>query len=244
MNLCDAHCHLANLNESLPLSPLLDEAILHGITRFLSSALSVSELHFYDQLSHPNICYSAGIHPFYEACDLTISDLIPLLEENKIWAIGEIGLDRANPDFPAMEKLFIKQLELAAKYQLPVVLHIVGHQTRAYEILREFKLKYLIHGYAGSIPAFRDFQKLDSYFTISERILRPDKAELLNEMIGSGRFLFETDITRHYLAEGEANPLLRLPDLVETCAAQLTMNTQWLIKVQARNYHALTGFEI
>ena len=130
---------------------------------------------------------------------------------------------------------------MAAKYELPVVLHIVGHQQRAYDILRDYPLKFLIHGYAGSTPAFENFLKLDSYFTISERILKPDKETLLTAMMNSGRFLFETDITRHYLIAGEANPLLRLKTLLAACAERFDIGISWLTQVQALNYQLLSG---
>ena len=61
--LIDAHCHLANLAETMPLPALLEEASNKGIKRFLSSALRSSELDFYQNLNDPRVKFSAGIHP-------------------------------------------------------------------------------------------------------------------------------------------------------------------------------------
>jgi len=245
MNYCDAHCHLANLSQIMSLEPLLTEASAHHITRFLSSALRQAELTWYRAKAQEyNIIYSAGMHPNFEACDLLYEDIEKLCQEKQIWAIGEIGLDKGNSEFALMKANFIKQLDLAMDYRLPVVLHIVGYQQEAFDILREYPLKYLIHGYAGSIQAFRQFLKLDSYFTISERILHEDKRDLLKEMLQSRRFLFETDITQYYVKEGEANPLLRLEKLVTEVAAEFKLDAAILQRLQAANYQLLTGHNI
>jgi TatD DNase family protein len=244
MNLCDAHCHLANLAETMPLQALLDEAAEHNITHFLSAALSKSELKYQQQLatvSRSKLLFSAGIHPNFEPCDLEYRDIEELCNNGLIWAIGEIGLDRGNPEYALMRETFIRQLDLALNHRLPVVLHIVGHQQEAFDILRSYPLKFLIHGYAGSIDAFRTFMRLDSYFTISERILKEDKHDLLKEILKSRRFLFETDITRYYVKEGEANPLLRLNAVVDQVAKLFKLDPLILIRIQAANYGLLTG---
>ena len=245
MNYCDAHCHLANLSQSMPLEPLFVEASEQHITRYLSSALTKADLGWYQEhAAQHHILYSAGIHPNFEHCDLEYADIHNLCEQKRIWAIGEIGLDRGNPEFALMRDTFVKQLDLAMDYRLPVVLHIVGYQQEAFEILREYPLKYLIHGYAGSTQAFRQFLRLNSYFTISERILSEDKRELLKEMLKSRRFLFETDITQYYVQEGEKNPLLRLISLVEQTAGLFKVDPAILQRLQAANYQLLTGDRI
>lgn len=244
MKICDAHCHLANLAEIMSLPALLDEAAELGITHFLSSALRKSELSYYKELTEETgnkVLYSAGIHPFFEACDLEYADLEELCQRNLIWAIGEIGLDRGNPEYAVMEDIFVRQLDLAMDYRLPVVLHIVGHQQQAFDILRSYPIKYLIHGYAGSLQAFQTFTRLDSYFTISERILKEDKRDLLKAMLKSRRFLFESDITQYYVKEGEANPLLRVKAVLDEVAEIYNIDPSILISIQAANYQALTG---
>ncbi|MCK9557263.1 MAG: TatD family hydrolase [Candidatus Cloacimonetes bacterium] len=247
MMLCDAHCHLANLSQMMPLKPLLEESLSQGISHYLSSALCKEDLEYYAQnRDQKGIClrYSAGIHPSFDECDLELADLRRLCEEKLVWAIGEIGLDRNNPDKQEMQDTFIRQLELARSYSLPVVLHIVGHQQEAYNILSRYPLRYLMHGYAGSVEAFQSFLKLDCYFTISERILREDKRMLLKAMLDSGRYLFETDITRYYVQEGEHNPLLRLKNVIARSAELSGIPVDTLTKEQAINCKRLTGYDL
>lgn len=238
----DAHCHLANLAQAMPMEAALKEAQDRGIKGFLSNALTKAELKWYEaNAAHYGIAYSAGIHPHFAPCDLEYKDIERLCQKQRIWAVGEIGLDRMNKDFSAMRQGFIRQLELAAEYTLPVVLHIVGHQQAAYEILREYPLRYLIHGYAGSTEAFRLFLKLDAYFTLSERLLKKDKRLLLSEMLASKRYFLETDITRYYVKPDEVNPLLRLIDLAEIVSQSHAIDICELKATQYDNYLKLRG---
>jgi TatD DNase family protein len=239
MNLIDAHCHLANLNAAMPLEPLLEEAHSKGITRFLSSALTKAEVHYHLSNPREGVLFSAGIHPNYDECDLDLADIARLCEDRRIWAIGEIGLDRSNPDLERQEEVLEQQLALAVKHRLPVVLHIVGHQQRAYEILSRYPLKYLVHGYAGSVEAFRLLSRLESWFTVSGRILRPDKKQLLREMVSQGRYLFETDITRHYVKQNEPNPLLRLLDVFWRASELSGVKGEELEQAQEASYREL-----
>ncbi|HNQ43539.1 MAG TPA: TatD family deoxyribonuclease, partial [Candidatus Cloacimonadota bacterium] len=86
--------------------------------------------------------------------------------------------------------------------------------------------------------------KLDSYFTISERIMQEDKRDLLKEMLKSRRFLFETDITQYYVSDGEVNPLLRLESLIRQVAELFKLDPAILQRLQAANYQLLTGHSI
>ena len=63
MNLIDAHCHLANLNQLMPVKPLLEEAEKLGIFFWLSSVLTQSEIAWHQNNPDNRIAYSAGIHP-------------------------------------------------------------------------------------------------------------------------------------------------------------------------------------
>ncbi len=241
MNYIDAHCHLANLAEVVSLPSLLDEAEAAGIGFFASSALRKCEVAWHLANPDPRIVFSAGIHPNFDECDLDMKYLRKLCEDTSLWAIGEIGLDNNNPEIAVQREDFTKQLELAADFHLPVVLHLVGHQEEAFSTLKQYPLKYLIHGYAGSVQGFNQLKRLDAIFTISNRIVKEDKLDLLNAMLTHQRILFETDITQYYLKDGEQNPLLRLPALVQKCSELSQIPVPNLLSLQARSAKYLFG---
>lgn len=233
MQFTDAHCHLANLAQKYDAVAFIREAEQKGIQSFISNALSRKEIAWHQAHPIPSVKWHAGIHPSFDECDLDLEDMRNLLSAKEICAVGEIGLDRNNPELDWQRKIFLAQLQLAQEYSLPVVLHIVGHSQEAFELMREYPLKYLVHGYAGSLEAFRNFCRLDCCFTISSRLLKSDKQELLQEMLSYGRILFETDMTQYYVRDEKSNPLLELLDLVKQVSELSNITVNSLQEMQA-----------
>ncbi len=237
----DAHCHLANLAETHALEPLLLQAQKAGISGFISSALRRSEIQWHRQNPSHTVIWSTGIHPNFDECDITLDDLEDLARRHQIHAIGECGLDRGNPDLHSQIEILGRQLSLAERYDLPVILHLVGLLHVAIPLLKHYPLTYLVHGYAGSKEGLNQLMALDSYFTISSRICKPDHAALLTAIIASGRYFLETDITQYYVQEGETNPLLRLLDLVDRVIELTGIGRSEFIDRQWTNYCILFG---
>ncbi len=215
MNFYDAHCHLASLAEEFDVQSLIQDAANHGITGFVSSALTRKEIAWHKSNHNPAVLWQAGVHPNFPYCDITIRDIRKLAMNHDLNGIGEIGLDRNNPDVKNQIIIFEKQLRLAEEFGQLVVLHLVGHPQEALNLMRQYELTYFIHGYAGSVESFREFCKLGCYFTISSRLLKPDKHDLLMAMLDYGKVMFETDMTIYYVNDYVTNPLLKLIDLVE-----------------------------
>ena len=85
--------------------------------------------------------------------------------------------------------------------------------------------------------------RLGSVFTISSRILRDDKADLLKAIVADGAYLFETDMTQYYVKQGEANPLLRLLDVVDRVSELAGTQIEVLESCQNRSANHLgVGF--
>ena len=102
-----------------------------------------------------------GIHP--ENVDIdSVEDIELLLKNNKVFAIGEIGLDYHYNDENKEEqkKVFIEQLDLALKYDLPVIIHIREAMQECFDILKTRKNKGIIHCCSGSYEMAREYIKL------------------------------------------------------------------------------------
>ena len=111
---------------------------------------------------------AVGIHPEC-AADLPadwLQQVEKLLSHPKIVAVGEIGLDYHWEDACPREKqkeVFIAQLELAAKYDLPVVIHDREAHGDMMEILRKYKPKGVVHCFSGSVELARETVNLGMY---------------------------------------------------------------------------------
>lgn len=85
-----------------------------------------------------------------------------IIKEHKVFAIGEIGLDYHYNDENKDEQkeYFIKQLDLALKYDLPVIIHIREAMQECFDILKTRKNKGIIHCFSGSVEMAREYIKL------------------------------------------------------------------------------------
>ena len=103
-----------------------------------------------------------GIHPESVNEKDKLNEIEELIKENKIYAIGEIGLDYywVKDNKEEQKELFIKQIDLANKYNLPVVIHSRDAIQDTFDILKEHKVKGILHSYSGSVEMAREFVKL------------------------------------------------------------------------------------
>lgn len=116
---------------------------------------------------------AVGIHP-HEVEDITDDDLKKIYNlsfSNKIVAIGEIGLDYYYDNSPRekQKEIFRKQLEIAKKRNLPVIIHTREAMQDTFDILSEFKgdITGVMHCYTGSFEMAKKFINLGFYISIS-----------------------------------------------------------------------------
>lgn len=91
---------------------------------------------------------TVGVHPWHAAeCSLPSVEALEAAD-----AVGEIGLDKAcGVDFEMQRALFVKQLELAERFEKPVVLHCVRAFEEVMNCLEKLTLRAVIfHGFTGS----------------------------------------------------------------------------------------------
>lgn len=114
---------------------------------------------------YKNLYACIGYHP--EVSNKIVEKDYEILEEMvknnpKIVAIGEIGLDyywnKDNKD--KQREVFCKQLEIAEKLKLPVVIHSRDSINETYEILKKYKVSGVIHCFSGSLEMAKKFISL------------------------------------------------------------------------------------
>ena len=121
---------------------------------------------------HDFIYPTAGYHPS-EANVINDSDILELedfINNNKVYAIGECGLDYywVSDNKDKQKWLFREQIKLAVKYDLPLVIHCRDAVADIYEILKEYKgnVRFVMHCYSGSVEMCREFIKLGGYISL------------------------------------------------------------------------------
>lgn len=109
---------------------------------------------------------AVGVHPdeVGELNDETFAMLEDWCHEEKVVAVGEIGLDYYWDEEPrAVQKdWFIKQLKLARKVNLPVNIHSRDAAEDTFQIMKEHAqgLQGIIHCYSGSKEMAAEYVKL------------------------------------------------------------------------------------
>ncbi len=91
---------------------------------------------------NPKFYSAIGVHPLYtDSCD--VDSLYILADNDKVIAIGEIGLDSLNDDFNEQKKYLIKQIMIANELHLLVIIHFNNSNKLVIEIFEKYvKPKY------------------------------------------------------------------------------------------------------
>jgi len=151
--------------------------------------------------AHDNVYCTAGVHPMFAG---TYSDefeawAVAHKGSKKIVAIGECGLDYYHMDFPkdVQRKTFVRQIKLADKLKLPLVVHSRDAFDDMFEILDEHK-KYLcngliLHCFSGGADEVNRFKVLDAYFAFGGPITYKDTSAEAVKTVPRDRLLIETD---------------------------------------------------
>lgn len=196
--LIDSHCHLVgedyNVDEVIRRSN--DAGVKYIIVSGSESEDNKLNMGLIDE--YPNVYASAGFHPSM-ALEITEQDYIDLenyIKNDKVVAIGEIGLDYhyGKDDIDKQKELFIRQLDLAKKYNKPVVIHTRDAFLDTYNILKEYDLNGVIHCFSGSLEVAKKYIDLGYYLGIGGVItFKNSKLKDVVKEIGLDRIIFETD---------------------------------------------------
>lgn len=174
-----------------------------GVGKIISAASSWDSLKKVTDISHKySFAYPAlGIHP-ENATDLT-SERIPLLESliatEKPVAIGEIGLDYHYDEPPRelQKEIFIYQLELAKRLNLPVIVHSRDAAEDTYELIKAHNpdRKGVIHCFSSSYEMAVKYVDLGYYIGIGGVVTFKNAAKLkdIAARIPLTSILIETD---------------------------------------------------
>ena len=161
----DTHCHVYD-EEMSNYKEIIEECNKNNISMIINAVDIKSSKDIINLSKTYNNVFSAiGLN--YDTIDrVTKEDLIELeklIKSEDIKAIGEIGLDyywtKDNKD--KQIEYFKEQLNLAKKYDLPVIVHARDSIQDVYDILKESGIKKgSMHCYSGSLEMAKEFIKL------------------------------------------------------------------------------------
>lgn len=137
-----------------------------------------------------------GIHPqeLVTNYQFQITNLEELLiNNNDIVAIGECGLEFTDGvDKEGQIKLFEAQIELAIKYDKPLIVHSRKASDETIEILKKYNCRGVIHCYTGGIKRIKNVPE-SFYFGIDGNLTYESGLQEVVKNIPKNRLVLETD---------------------------------------------------
>jgi len=175
--------------------------------------------------NHKNIYATVGIHPSHAKEEVRIEKLKKLAQNEKVVAIGEIGLDYyRNPnekEVKRQKEILLKQIELAEELDLPLVLHCRKAHPDMLSLLSDKKIKGVVHCFSGDWETAQKYLDLGLYLGFNGIIYKNPYSEKVIEKISLSKMLVETDC-----------PFLLPPEVEEK--RNEPINTRYIIKEIAR----------
>lgn len=174
--LIDTHCHIYLKEFDEDRHEMLARAENKGVTQFLMPAIDSSTYFsmIETEKKYPGKCWSMmGLHPcsvnhnFPKELEFVEKELA----KRKYIAIGEIGLDFYwdKTFLREQHQVFQMQIELALKYQLPIVIHSRNSIEECIAWVKKYpqnSLKGVFHCFSGSAGQARQITEMGFYLGI------------------------------------------------------------------------------
>lgn len=199
----DTHAHYddtqfdSDREELLASMPELGVATIVNVSSTLESCEKCVAL----AEKYPYVYAAVGIHPDEVGAlnEETFAGMEALLGHDKVVAVGEIGLDYYwdHESHEVQEKWFVRQLELARRHNLPIIIHSREAAADTMEIMKVHGqgLEGVIHCYSYSKEQAEEYVKMGFYIGIGGVVTFKNAKKLkeVAEVIPLERIVLETD---------------------------------------------------
>ncbi len=205
MRIFDSHCHLDDRSFNKDLKKTIERAHQADVHAMMVVGIDgTSSKKAAAIASQTNgIISSVGVHPHDagQCSEEILTTLTAIAQSPKVRAWGETGLDYNRMFSPRedQDRWFIRQLELGAELQLPMIFHERDSQGRFLEILKAHwspERSGVVHCFSGSPSDLDAYLDLGLYIGITGIVTIKSRGQRLRQMIPSipdDRLLVETD---------------------------------------------------
>lgn len=240
--LTDTHCHI--FEEYYDVNDIMNKINSSKINRIINNACDFkTSLEVLDLSNkYSNMYCAIGLHPENNLDELDdVMDLIVKNKDNtKMIAIGEIGLDYYYNKDNKSEQMNVleKQLKLAEKLNLPVIIHSREATGDMISILKKYNVKGVIHCFNGSVETAKEYIKLGFKLGING-VITFKNCKLIDvfKTIGIDNIVFETDSP--YLTpvpyRGEVNDPTYIMDIVDFVSKNIGVSEEDLADISNKN---------
>ncbi len=239
----DSHAHLDELDD---LSEALQEARRGGVKGIIGVGVDVESNKKILKIAQENdgFVYPAiGYHPWQireEEIEENLSFIRNHIEE--CVALGEIGLDyKVKVKKDLQQKIFKNLLDIAQRFNKPIIVHCRFSHRRAFEMVKEVGIKRAVfHWYSGPINLLEEILNSGYFISATPALTYSPPHQEAIKRTPLERILLETDSPVSYQGR-EARPkdvgislenVARLKKLDPVMVSeQTTMNASWLFQI-------------
>lgn len=179
------------------LSTLSQKGVIHIVNCGCDLKSSLTTVALTENYSFIYAAVGVHAHEAEEATESDLNEIKKLYSNEKVVAVGEIGLDY-HYDFSPRERqleIFERQLILANKLDLPVIVHDREAHEDTMNLLKRHKPKGVVHCFSGSAEMAKEIVKLGMYIGIGGAVTfkNAKKPVEVVEYLPLDRLLLETD---------------------------------------------------
>ena len=250
MELFDSHAHYDDSHFDNERDTLIEKMYKEGVTTIVSAGYSLEGTKRNIELSkkYSFIYTTAGISPndLKESWKNDIEEIEKIINDNlqsgKILAVGEIGFDyHYDIDKKIQYEAFSKQIDIANKYDLPIVIHTRDAVMDTLKMLKEKEVKNrgIFHCCPLNRELVKEALKLGYYISMAGPITfkNSKNANEIIEMVPIEKILIETDSP--YLApepvRGTTNNSINLKYIVKKIASVKEMTEEEIARITYEN---------
>ena len=218
----DTHCHF-DFPVFSDLKAELTKAEKAGVRKIIIPATQQASWQNLISLSlqHPSLYYALGLHPYF--LEQHGEDALIRLDEAlkhrtpRCVAVGECGLDFMLNDecltpenIDKQYRIFDEHLQLANRYQLPLIIHARKSHDKILQRLRKIRLNKggVIHAFSGSYQQAMEYVKLGFYIGVGG-VITYERAKKTRQAIAQlplTALVLETDAPDMPVSGGQGKP--------------------------------------
>jgi len=230
--LFDTHCHLTDPKLAGDESDCIEMAKRAGVAWILTVGIDLATSREAARQSgaYEGVFAAVGIHPHEASAagESDLEELESLLEKNGVVAIGEVGLDYRYEisSRERQKELFARQVELARRRRVPLVVHSREAVGDCIEILSEHgggEVGGVFHCFTGTAEEAAEAVGLGFHVSFAGNVTYRGFDARSAAVVPPGRLLIETDSP--YLApvphRGKVNEPAFLPFVLEGLAGKI-----------------------
>lgn len=254
----DTHCHLTMLDLT-PYAGDLDVALQQardvGVSKFMSISVNLDDHIALAEIAarHSDVGYSVGVHPCEDPAVMaraTTERLIALAQAEKVWALGETGLDYFHStDFIAEQKqCFARHIQASKAVKKPVVVHTRSAKHDTVDIIRAEQSSHgILHCFTEDWETAKAVLDCGYYVSFSGIISFKNAQDLRDvaKQIPLDRVLIETDSP--YLApmpyRGKSNEPKYVPYVAKALSDVYDKSVEEIAFITMQNFENLLNLK-